>query len=170
MLQLCQNLVGQRPHTGSLPSPGMIPPPFHKPLQHSRETHSRTEILRMPTNSSLGLTRSYDDLTQPGIIQSGLRSHSPPHANSSSSKRSKHSVSFSCETVLQQCHGNPSSNLMETQVEVEEEGKEGLETRIDEPEFEPETAKESSQHALGKSLVTAAAAVLRRHKNTRKNT
>lgn len=59
---------------------------------------------------------------------------------------------------------------METQVEVEEEGKEGLETRIDEPEFEPETAKESSQHALGKSLVTAAAAVLRRHKNTRKNT
>ena len=170
VLQLCQNLVEQRLHTGSLSSPVIVPPLVHKPPHRTRETLSPATLLRRSTESYLGRTRSYEDLTQPKTISPNPRSSHPPHGNSSSCKRGKQSVSFSCETVLQQCHETPTRGVMEAQAGVEGNTKGRYQVSFEEPEGGSEVTKESAQRTLRRSIVTAAAAVLHRHKNTRKNT
>uniref|UniRef100_A0A158RA41 Potassium voltage-gated channel subfamily KQT member 5 n=1 Tax=Taenia asiatica TaxID=60517 RepID=A0A158RA41_TAEAS len=174
MMQLCQTIAGQRPHTGSLPPSGIFPLYAHKPPHRSRETSSPVALLRTSLDLYLDQTRSHEDLSSPPTSSSTLRPPSLAHGpTSTSSRRGKQSVSFSCETVLHPSQGSISPKVLEAQAGIEKRVKGGAGERskeeVDERKnemLETEGDAPSKTHVLFPTTT----AVLHRHKSRRRNT
>lgn len=125
VMRLCQSIAGQQPHTGSLPPSGIFPLYAHKHPHRSRETSSPVALLRTSLDLFLDQTRSHEDLSSPPTSSSTLCPPSLAHGpTSTSSRRGKQSVSFSCETVLHPSQGFISPKVLEAQARVEKRVKE----------------------------------------------
>ncbi|KAL5110025.1 Potassium voltage-gated channel subfamily KQT member 5 [Taenia crassiceps] len=164
VMQLCQSIAGQRPHTGSLPPSGIFPLYAHKPPHRSRETSSPVALLRTSLDLYLDQTRSHEDLSSPPTSSSTLCPSSLARKpTSTSSRRGEQSVSFSCETVLHPSQGFISPKVLEAQAEgvtgrADEENQEEVDGK--KKRFEAEEDAQSTTHGL---LPTTTAAVLHRH-------
>lgn len=97
LMQLCQNLATKRPHSGSLPASGMTPQLAHRSLpHHHRDSASSRTLLQIQPDPQIIHALSHEYLPSMTNSSATLRPPSPE------TKREKHSVSFSCETVSRQ--------------------------------------------------------------------
>ncbi|VDL19688.1 unnamed protein product [Hymenolepis diminuta] len=97
VMQLCQNLATKRPHSGSLPASGVTPQLAHRPLpHHHRDSTPITTLLQIQPDPQIIHALSQEYLPSITYSSTTLRPPSPE------TKRGKHSVSFSCETVSRQ--------------------------------------------------------------------
>lgn len=175
VMQLCQSLAGQRPHTGSLPPPGVVPLYAHKPSHHSRETSSRVSLLRTSLNLYPDQTRSHEDLSTSPTSSSTLCPPSPAYEpTSTSSRRGKQSVSFSCETVLHPSRGYISPEVLDAQARVEKRMKgdagQGNQEKADARKSQMFETEEDALSTTHRPFPTAATVVLHRRKSRRRNT
>ncbi|KAM3183248.1 hypothetical protein ACTXT7_010714 [Hymenolepis weldensis] len=97
VMQLCQNLATKRSHSGSLPASGMTPQFAHRSLpNHHRNSPPFRTLLQVQPDPQIIHALSHEYLPSMTNSSATLRPPSPE------TKREKHSVSFSCETVSRQ--------------------------------------------------------------------
>lgn len=158
VLQLCQNLAGQRFHCGSLPSPGARRPSPH----HNREHLSHKTVFRGLPGFSIVHARSYENLTSRTNSSFTLCPLSPDQRHRS--KGEKHSVSFCSETISRlPSRESCVPEVMEGHREVNESVRESLEGRTDEGTRSGEVS-ETTSHSPRSTLVT----LLHRHKRSKR--
>ncbi|VDM17022.1 unnamed protein product [Hydatigera taeniaeformis] len=175
VIQLCQSIAGQRPHTGSLPPSGIFPLYAYKPSHRSRETSPAVALLQTSLDLYLNQTRSHEDLSSSPASSSTLCPPPLVHGPiTAPSRRGKQSVSFSCETVPHPSKGSFSSQMLEAQDGVEKRVKvsegERNQAGLDREKREiPEMGEDepSTTHGL---FPTTATAVLHRRTSRRRNT